>query len=505
MTFTFHGEEIDPASAVRSLEEGQEYRVLYLNEYHNFEFIGRARSSVAHLNVRSARFEIVRWVHENGSWGEGTYPAGYVWGASVSDARSTSPQCLVFPLATTDEPVETVVSTDSNYAGEPGEFVPHNNEMPEPGTVVRGFAENNPSRQVEGLFLRMLDDGGAQVERKRKRLKRGNGTFTSWENYANTGRATVQIEGALVFKAGAAPSAPTLTRTVAIEGARVDRNRAEVGEIISAPTEYDPSVVYRGKVTSVHSYTGPYTIAATEKATLHGGQGAATDGVYTWETIPEQSITVYATFANGIDKQNRAGWKWEFVGPGAPKRTDPAFDPNRATEYTKQKIGDLVVARRATGGNGRDTVSSWLKGTIIKWDTRHGAPIVKVTDKMESNLSEGDEVMVVSEDVYPALADPKSADPEEFKKTLRLYLIGRHKRGDFCQGGLNTMLAAHGIPLYETRRRAKMVITVDYDPNSTDLYQVREGLRRAVSGVTGLSLDERSGEEFEVESDVTAG
>jgi len=146
-----------------------------------------------------------------------------------------------------------------------------------------------------------------------------------------------------------------------------------------------------------------------------------------------------------------------------------------------------------------------VKGEIFKWDVRYGRPIVKVTDPMESSKKVGDEVALTPDDVYPAMADPAAVSAEEYKKTLRLYLIGRHKRGDFCRGGLNTMLAAHGIPLYETRRRAQMVVTVDYDPNTTDLNSVRRDLQRQMAGVQGLSFSERSGEDIEltVESDRT--
>jgi len=390
--------------------------------------------------------------------------------------------------------------TDSAHDGTAGAFLPHDGQMPEPGAIVRGFAVSDGRRQVEGLFLSADPiSGTAVLERKRRRNKR-DGSFGEWETYSSNGRTTVNIEGAEVFKAGAATQ-PTLVRQGAIDRSTTAR-AVLVGQIMSAPTEYDPEIVYRGVVTAGGS-TGPFIITATEKASV---ARRARTGAYAWEKIPDQPITVYATFSFGESGYDNAAWIWELVGPGI-KRVDPAYDPNRKTTHTGLKIGDLVVGLMINARGGRDSVASWVKGEIIKWDTRYNRPIVKVTDKMESDRKVDSEVTLESDDVYPAMADPAGVSPEEYKKTLRLYLIGRHKRGDFCRGGLNTMLAAHGIPLYETRRRAVMTITVDYDPNTTDLYTVQSSLRAQLPGVSGLSFAERSGDDIElgVESDVTNG
>ncbi len=497
------GEDLLPSQRTTSWVPGTEYRLIYPRDAHQFELVVRAegeeKSELRPYTSLAGR--VVRWVHENRPWTERDYPTGSLWTASYTPSPDGGGYNFVM-LAQAEAPA----STDSNYVGDPGEFEPHGGTMPDPGTVVRGFVATSPARQVEGLFHRAdVEAGTATIERKRKRAKRADGTFGNWEPYSTAGRTTVLIEGATVFKPGAAAKATLVRNRTAISGEGESR-AVTVGTILSARERYgDDSLVYRGVVTELISegLYGEYWINATEVA--RGIRSRSTAGVYNWETLSSPlRIHAIAEWSRGTRGDDNAGWVWTLSAPGV-KQLDPAYDPNRKTRFTNQKIGDLVVGQRATGGNGRDTVSSWVKGEIVKWDIRNGGPIVKVTDKMESAAKVGDEIPLNGDDVYPALADPASADPEEFKKTLRAYLIGRHKRGDFCQGGLNTMLAAHGIPLYETRRRAKMVITVDYDPNTTDLYQVKEGLRRAVEGVSSLSLDERSAEEFEVESDVTAG
>lgn len=406
--------------------------------------------------------------------------------------------------------------TDSAYDGTPGAFEPHNGQIPESGTVVRAMYHGAGSRQVEGLFLRMnsADPTYAWVDAKRRRTKRVDGTFSEWESYSTRAERSVVVEGAEVFKPGATAK-PTWARTRAITSSARDR-RATVGQIISAPEGEaggplsrgrNATKYYRGEVVDAHGYDGPYTILATEECDLSSAQRRMTAEPYEWRPLAEpRRVMVYAVFSSGVDGFADAGWVWEKNEPGI-KRVDPAFDPNRKTTHTGLGIDDLVVGLMRDAYHGRDTVSSWAKGVIFKWDTRYNRPIIKITDPMESDKKVGDEVTLDAEDVYPAMADPASVSPEEYKKTLRAYLIGRHKRGDFCRGGLNTMLAAHGIPLYETRRRAKMVLTVDYDPNTTDLYAVSQSLRRGLTGVSGLSFDERSGEDIElaVESDQTAG
>jgi hypothetical protein len=286
---------------------------------------------------------------------------------------------------------------------------------------------------------------------------------------------------------------------------RADSDGVNIGDILSAKEHYGSDRdVFRGQVMRKVNEHGEWTILATEMARLSTVQQAT--GVYDWQPIAPREIHVVAVWSDGDRGYDRAGHVWTKLTPGV-KPVDPAYDPTRKTPYTGQKIGDVVVGLLKDQDGRRDTVSSWVRGEIVKWNVRYGRPIIKVTDKMESTKKVDAEVELVPEDTYPAMADPSAVSPEEYKKTLRLYLIGRHKRGDFCRGGLNTMLAAHGIPLYETRRRAQMVVTVDYDPNETDLYTVQQDLRRKMAGVSGLTFSERSGEDIELnlESDVTTG
>lgn len=387
------------------------------------------------------------------------------------------------------------------YDGTVGAFAAHDGAMPEPGTIVRGMVQST-NKQVEGLFLRLTPgETTATVECKRRRTKRADGTFGEWQSYANATRRQVTVEGAEVFKPGAA-AAPVLMRGTPITNASTSA-LVNVGDVLSAKEKYgEERIVFRGVVVRKYNDHGEWIINATEKARLSDRRQAT--GVYDWKPIEPRQIHALAQWTDGTEGNDRAGYVWTKTAPGT-KPIDPAFDPKRKTPHTGMGIGDLVVGLRKENDYGRDTVSSWVTGEIIKWDVRYWRPIVKVTNPMESGVEVGKEVALVSEDTYPALPDPKVADPEEFKKTLRLYLIGRHKRGDFCRGGLNTMLAAHGIPLYETRRRAIMQVTVDYDPNTTDMYALQTELRRGLTGVSGLSFSERSGEDIELtlESDRT--
>jgi hypothetical protein len=389
------------------------------------------------------------------------------------------------------------------YDGTKGAFFPHTGEAPEPGTIVRGMVPGT-TRQVEGLFLR-LDDGAAVVERKRKRNKKADGTFGDWDTYANVGRANLSIEGAEVFKPGASkPAEPTLVRGTPLTDAATS-NEVDYGNIISAREKYgSENTAYRGVVVRRYNQHGEYIVNVTEKARLASGTQA--NGVYKWEPMEPREMHLIAQWSDGSRGYDRAGWTWAQLMPGV-KPVDPAYDPKRKTPYTGMGIGDVVVGLMRERDGSRDTVASWVRGEIVKWNVRYGRPVVRVSDKMESNKAVGDEVELVAEDTYPAMADPASVSPEEYKKTLRLYLIGRHKRGDFCRGGLNTMLAAHGIPLYETRRRAQLLVTVDYDPNETDLYTVQTELRSKLAHVSGLSFHEQSGEDIELtlESDTTQG
>ncbi len=505
MSVTFYGEtltaDMQPEDGVIA---GQEYRVIYPQEYHNFEFIGRARDTRA--SRRSVTFEIVRWVRENNGYDSNRYPAGYEFSSTPASRTSTAPSCLHLPY--TGEPEAPATTQEAAYDGTLGAFEPHNGQMPESGTIVRGFSVVNSLRQLEGLFLR-LDGGEATVERKRKRMRKSDGTFTEWEMYNTAGRVGVTVEGAEVFKPGGTTIAkPTWNRLRAIDSSRTGR-RAELGQIVSGQigdtSGPDRGLraenYFRGEVINVGSYGGPYMIRATEVCDLSETAGRSTSDRYNWRTLDEpRDVQIYAVFSDGSDTLARAAWVWEKLEPGA-KRVDPAFDPKRATTYTGMKIGDLVVGLQASGG--RDTVSSWVRGEFIKWDTRRNMPIVKVTDPMESTAKVGAEVTVSGDDTYPALADPKTSDPERFKTVLRAYLIGRHKRGDMCRGGLNTMLAAFGIPLYETRRIAKLSVSVEYDPNTTDLYGLQSSLRRGMTGVAGLAISEAEGHDFEVMQDQT--
>lgn len=581
MSFTFHGETLsadmqDPEGTV----EGREYRVIYPDSMHNFEFIGRALNT--RQSARSNTFEIIRWVRTTDVYSDTNYPIGYHFASTPSSRMASSPNCVHIPVGavgTSEEegawvqatepipagarfrkywpnhPHNQVVGSDTfayegtmiewanadglrmwrldksgtyvndegreysldhhcavsdyavwvpaeyetTHAGDRGTFVAHDGAMPEVGTVVRAFAVDNRNRQLEGLFLSAdVTAGIAVIEAKRRRQRRGDGTFTDWENYAGRARRNIRIEGAEVFKPGAAAK-PTLVRRKAIEN-QEDQNAITPGMILSARGANGGGYVYRGEVLSARS-GGQVRVYATERARK---DPYTKDSTYNWEPFGPREIDVHCTWSDGREGYAAAGWLWEMSGPSV-KRVDPAFDPNRKTPHTGMKIGDLVVGLARENEYGRDTVSSWVKGVIFKWDTRYGRPIVKVTDPMESTHAVDQEVTLVPEDTYPAMADPATVSPEEFKRTLRLYLIGRHKRGDFCRGGLNTMLAAHGIPLYETRRRAVMQVTVDYDPNVTDLYAVQTDLRRKMTGVRGLSFSERSGEDIELtlESDRT--
>lgn len=398
--------------------------------------------------------------------------------------------------------------TDSAFDGQAGAFEPHNGQIPEPGTIVRGMSGGGSRRQIEGLFLRMntADPAVAWVEAKRRRTRRADGTFTEWESYGARAERSVLVEGAEVFKPGAVGTAPKpgFARMMVISDIHVN-DLVSVGMVLSAKEVGNADRIYRGKIVEKVDNDGYFTIEATHLHRATSATRYSAGGVYNWEELPTpENKRVIADWSEGRENWDRAGWTWEQLAPGQ-KPVDPALDPKRSTPYTGMKIGDLVVGLMRDGG--RDTVSSWVRGTIVKWETRNWNPIIKVTDPMESDKKVGQEVPLYKEDTYPALADPKGADPEEFKKTLRAYLIGRHKRSDFCRGGLNTMLAAFGLPLYETRRRAQMVVTVDYDPNTTDLYSVQRTLQRGLPGVQGLSFTERSGVEIEltVESDRTNG
>jgi hypothetical protein len=501
--FWFHGEPLTNSMRATEIVEGQEYRLIYPRDHHNFELTGRARHSYTPSRGRSMSFEITGWPRPQGStWSEASHPVGSTWRVDWDVQPGDYSYSFFIPVGVHGT-VPSAEIQEEAHNGVKGAFLPHSGEMPEVSAIVRGMVAGT-NRQVEGLFLRG-DGESLVVERKRKRAKKADGTFGDWEAYANVGRVTLTAEGAEVFKAGASkPAEAVWTRMRGITSSSPDA-RAEVGQIISAPsyaTMHENRIaIYRGEVTNSHGYSGEYTIRATEKATVNRRDAV---GVYDFKPIPEEEIMVYATFSEARNGLARGAYLWEKLAPGQ-KPVDPAFDPKRKTSYTGLGIGDLVVG--LMHGGGRDTVSSWVKGEIFKWDVRNNRPIVKVTDKMESTKKVGDEATLHSDDVYPAMADPSAVSPEEYKKTLRLYLIGRHKRGDFCRGGLNTMLAAHGIPLYETRRRAQLLVTVDYDPNETDLYTVQSALSRQLAHVSGLSFSERSGEDIELtlESDTTQG
>lgn len=492
MSITLNGETLSADMQPEQIVEGQEYRVIYTRDYHNFEFIGRALADGS--LGRSIRMEIVRWVRESadGSWGERQYPVGYVWGAASNTRTHTDPQNLILPVT----PPAPPTPTDSAFDGQQGEFLPHDGQVPESGSIVRGL--NTDTRQVEGLFLRMDGEAEATVEAKRRRRVNSNGTFGEWESYENTTRRNVRVEGATVFKPGATPA--DMPEIFYERGAVVD-DRGEslrVGDVVSAVGYSKSDHIYRGTFVRTHSDAGGRVVIMATHS-FRSTDVYNTDGIYPWVKLSSPTeVTVWMDRSEARQRWNRAGWRWAPLAPGV-KPLDPAFDPKRKTSHTGMGIGDVVVGR--TGG--RDTVSSWVRGEIVKW---HGSsPVVKVTDKMESAHKVGAEVVVDAGDTYPALADPKGADPDEFKKTLRLYLIGRHKHGDFCQGGLNTMLAAFGIPLYEKRRRSTMVVTIDYDPNGTDLYEVQRQLQANMSNVSGVQISERDGTDFEIEADVTAG
>jgi hypothetical protein len=496
VSIQFRGETLSAEDQPVEVVAGRQYRLVYPQDHHNFEFIGTAMNS-ERVDSANTRFEIVRWVHENNGWNSSAYNVGYVWNA-VASQRSSTCTCLILPYSETETPAS---SSDSAYDGTPGEFEPHDGHAPEPGTIVRGFSSANSSRQVEGVFLR-LTGSEARVDRKRKRTKRADGTFSSWETYTVGGSVSVAIEGATIFKPGAsATSTPGFTRTTPITS-REENATVTVGMILSARGVEERGHIYRGEVTEVGT-NGRFTLNATHYSVVRDSY--STSGSYAW--LPMASGTamlVIADWSEGRERWDRAGWLWERLAPGQ-KPVDPAYDPKRKTPFTGMKIGDIVVGLRVNGG--RDTVSSWARGELVKWNVREGNPIIKVTDPMESGAEVGKEVTLYRDDTYPALADPKNSDPEEFKKVLRAYLIGRHKRSDMCRGGLNTMLAAFGLPLYETRRRAVMNMTVEYDPNEVDLYSVQQNLRRGLPGVSGLSFSEQSGEDVElsVQSDISIG
>lgn len=503
MSITFNGEELSAdMQPEEGVVEGREYRVIYPRDYHDFEFIGRAMATTA--TARSVEFEVVRWVRENSGYSNERYPVGARFNSTPAHRTSEDPTCLHLPLS----PEVTEAPTDTVYDGTTGSFEPHNGQIPESGTVVRAMHNGNANRQIEGLFLRMNSavPEFAWVDAKRRRTKRTDGTFSEWESYSARAERSVVVEGAEVFKPGAtspAPATPSLTRTSVINDTHSNAS-VGVGMILSARAYNDSDRIYRGRVVEKSDNDGYFYVEATHFHRIRSADRYSDNGTYNWEAMPAERKRVIADWSEGREMWNRAGWVWEELAPGQ-KPIEPAFDPKRATPYTGRKIGDLVVGLRHNGG--RDTVSSWVRGTIVRWDTRTWNPIIKVTDPMESDRKVDQEVTLYKEDTYPALADPKNADPEEFKKTLRAYLIGRHKRSDMCRGGLNTMLAAFGLPLYETRRRAVMQITVDYDPNTTDLYAVQSGLQRGLPGVQGLSFAERTGEDIElaVESDRTQG
>lgn len=403
----------------------------------------------------------------------------------------------------TEEPVGTR-SVETAYDGRVGTFAAHGGTIPDPGTVVRGIALGSTRRQLEGVLISVdATAGTATIVAKRKRDRVSGASFGEWAPYTTTVRRQIKIDGAEVFTPE--PKA-ALVRTTAICD-EADQRAIPVGGILSAlrsgGVQLREDYVYRGTVLTA-DLTGGASIRSTERALTR--PDAVTGDEYAWEAIPERNVDVHCHWASGRLGRMDAGWLWEYstTAAGSVPRPDPALDPDKKTPLTGMKIGDMVVGLRPAYG--RDTVASWVKGTIVKWDLRNQNPIVRVTDPMESDAEVDSEVSVRDTDTYPALADPKNSDPEEFKKTLRNYLIGRHKRNDFCRGGLNTMLAAFGLPLYETRRRAKMVVTVDYDPNETDLYSVQSGLRSGLDGVEFLSFAERSGEDIEltVESDVSA-
>lgn len=501
--FWFHGEPLTNSMRATEIVEGQEYRLIYPRDHHNFELIGRAMHSYTPQRGRSMSFEVTGWPRPQGStWSEASHPIGSTWRVDWDVQPGDYSYSFFIPVGVRGEVPSAEVQEEA-HDGTKGAFLPHNGEMPEPGTIVRGMVPGT-TRQVEGLFLR-LDDDHAVIERKRKRNVSASGKFGEWETYANTGRVRLTVSGAEVFKAGASkPAEAVWTRMRGITSSSAEA-RAEVGQIISAPsyaTMHENRIeIYRGEVTNSHGYGGEYTIRATEKATVNRRDLV---GEYKFQPIPEEEIMVYATFSEARNGLARGAYLWEKLAPGQ-KPVDPAFDPKRKTTHTGMGIGDLVVGLMY--GGGRDTVSCWVKGEIFKWEVRYGRPVVKVTDPMESGKKVGEEIALSGDDTYPAMADPANVSPEEYKKTLRLYLIGRHKRGDFCRGGLNTMLAAHGIPLYETRRRAQLLVTVDYDPNETDLYSVQSALSRQLAHVSGLSFSERSGEDIELtlESDTTQG
>jgi len=488
----FNGEQISIDMQPEEFIEGQEYRVIYIRDYHNFEFIGRATQNAT--PGRTARFEILRWVRENeqAGWSNRQYPTGHAWSASSlrRTAHASDVNVIILP-ATPPPPPEP---TDTTFDGQRGEFLPHEGQIPEHGTIVRGL--NSDTRQIEGTFIAMDGEGAATLRAQRRRRVNSNGTFGEWEAYENTPSRQVRVAGATVFKAGATPAdQPEVhyRRGAAIE----DRGGSLVrGAIVSAVGYNQSDNVWRGAFQRRIGTDGRVVILATHRAQMDTYN---TDGVYEWAKIDPREITVWMDRNEARQGWNRAGYHWEPLAPGE-KPVDPQFDPARKTQHTGMGIGDMVVG---TVSSSRDTVGNWVRGEIIKW--KRSNPVVRVTDKMESSKKVGDEVEVIAADTYPALADPKGADPDEFKKTLRLYLIGRHKHGDFCRGGLNTMLAAFGIPLYETRRQATVVVTVDYDPNSVDLYQVQSQLASGMAGVNGITISEREGNDFEVEADVTGG
>lgn len=490
MSVTVNGEMLSADMQPEEIVEGQEYRVIYTRDYHNFEFIGRARQTCT--LGQSISMEIVRWVRENGSWNEQQYPVGYVWGVSSNTRTTTDPQNLILPAA----PPAPPEPTDSTFDEQAGEFLPHNGEVPTSGAIVRGM--NTDTREVEGLFLRMDGEEEATIEAKRRRTVRANGTRGEWEVYENTSRRNIRVAGATIFKPGATPADMPEIFYERVSDPIEDRGASLTpGEVVSAVGYSQSDYVFRGTFLRTVGTDGRVRIMATHRSRM---DTYSTDGIYSWVKLGTPTeVTAWMDRSEARQRWNRAGYRWTPLAPGV-KPVDPAFDPKRKTPNSGMGIGDMVVGVMSTS---RDTVSNWVRGEIVKW--RGSNPVVRVTDKMESSKKVGAEVEVISGDTYPALADPKGADPEAFKNTLRMYLIGRHKHGDFCQGGLNTMLSAFGIPLYEKRRRATLVVSVDYDPNSTDMYEVQRQLQSGMAGVSGISIGERDGADFEVEADVTAG
>lgn len=504
--FWFNGEPLRASMRATSITAGEQYRLIYPRGHHNMELLATARESHSGpLPGHGLVFEVIDWpVPRNDlDYNLDTYRAGYEWRSGSNADPGNYSYNFIIPAGVRGE-TSTEVQEEA-YDGQKGAFLPHGGEMPEPGTIVRGMVHTTSS-QVEGLFLR-VETGGvtASVEAKRKRTRKADGTFTDWVPYSTRQSRVVTIDGAEVFKPGASkPAEAVLVRGSAITNAHTSAE-VKIGDIFSGKVQYGSDhEVFRGEVLRVFSRHGEYVVNVTEQARFADGRQAT--GVYDWKPIDPREMQIYANWSDGDRGYDRAGYVWTKLEPGV-KPVDPAFDPKRKTPFTGMGIGDVVVGLMKDRDGSRDTVSSWVKGEIIKWNVRYSRPIIKVTDKMESDKKVDAEVELVPEDTYPAMADPSAVSPEEYKKTLRLYLIGRHKRGDFCRGGLNTMLAAHGIPLYETRRRAQLVVQVDYDPNETDLYTVQQDLRRKMAGVSGLSFSERSGEDIELtlESDVTQG